>query len=893
LVLALGAGVWALPQGERQSAAPLPEQAAASAAHTKTEGDPLPAGAVARLGSVRWRPGARTTHLAFSPDGKRLASLGNFLHHHDRLSIWDTATGRELKTWLIAENVAPVLNWRPDGRGFLVLKQYDRHEQLDALQVSGLRVWEFTDEQAHPPPPPRNTPQALNRVTGVDPKHPDVFDCCAISPDGKLLAAYHGHFTDGSRDDFAVELWELKAANSVKELKRIRSLPCAPEGCNGLVFTPDGRTLLAFSPLEGSKVEERLTVWDVTKGQSRRAFPVPIPLLQGERGSIAVSSDGRTLALGLENGTTRLFDLDSGRARLTVDEAPKTGYASVASVAFTRDGKGLVVGRRDNIVKVWDTANGRQRFDLRGHQWPEAIAVSADGKLLATSGQDSLILLWDAETGKAVRPPQGHTYSVFGVAIAPDGRSVATTGWDGTLRLWDLDSGGQKHVIQGPRHSPLFSPDGRAVLATVGTHLQLWDAPLRMWDTATGAERALPGGLAETGGTPFEFTPDGRTLLTARGRVVALWDWPAGRLRRQFTAKSNDVTSAVLSPDGRTLVASSCNYSEPKWDQTVEAWDTATGRQRGRLALQPGHYYQVITIAPDSRTALILGSLAGNEGQRVHAWDLDRPDHLRTFESSDTGRSVHYIQATALSPDGRTLATAESDGTTALFEVATGRVRRRLLGHRDYVTSLAFTPDGKRLITGSADHSCLVWDVSLTAAAPRNADKELSAEEREKLWADLAGENAPAVYQAQARLAAVPEAAVALFKSKMRPAAGPDNATLDRLLRDLDSEQFEVREKASAELNRLGESAAGGVRERFPAAKSLELRLRLARFLEAVDLDKPTPERMRRWRAVEVLEYLGTDSARTLLRELAKGSPTAPQTQEARAALARLERRGP
>jgi hypothetical protein len=196
-------------------------------------------------------------------------------------------------------------------------------------------------------------------------------------------------------------------------------------------------------------------------------------------------------------------------------------------------------------------------------------------------------------------------------------------------------------------------------------------------------------------------------------------------------------------------------------------------------------------------------------------------------------------------------------------------------------------------VTGSADHSCLVWDVSLAVVVPRKADKELSADEREKLWADLAGEKAPAAYQAQARLAASPEAAVALFKAKLRPAAGPDNAALDRLLRDLDSEQFEVREKASAELDRLGESAAAGVRERFPAAKSLELRLRLKRFLEAQDLDKPTPQRLRRWRAVEVLEYLGTDTARAVLRDLAKGSPNAPQTQEVRAALARLERPRP
>jgi hypothetical protein len=132
---------------------------------------------------------------------------------------------------------------------------------------------------------------------------------------------------------------------------------------------------------------------------------------------------------------------------------------------------------------------------------------------------------------------------------------------------------------------------------------------------------------------------------------------------------------------------------------------------------------------------------------------------------------------------------------------------------------------------------------------------------------------------------------VTLLKAKLRPALGPDDAKLDRLVKDLDSEQFEVREKASAELDRFGESVVAGVRHRLTAAVSPEIRRRLELFLEKQDIGKATPQRLRRWRALELLKQFASDDAKALLRQLAQGSSAAPQTREARAALARLEQR--
>src|SRR5262245_53485865 len=87
--------------------------AAAPPADASDADAPLPAGAVMRLGETRFRPGARVRYLAFSPDGKRLASWGNWLYFEDRLSIWDVATGKELHTEAVRENRMVDLCWGP------------------------------------------------------------------------------------------------------------------------------------------------------------------------------------------------------------------------------------------------------------------------------------------------------------------------------------------------------------------------------------------------------------------------------------------------------------------------------------------------------------------------------------------------------------------------------------------------------------------------------------------------------------------------------------------------------------------------------------------------------------------------------------------------------------
>lgn len=163
------------------------------------------------------------------------------------------------------------------------------------------------------------------------------------------------------------------------------------------------------------------------------------------------------------------------------------------------------------------------------------------------------------------------------------------------------------------------------------------------------------------------------------------------------------------------------------------------------------------------------------------------------------------------------------------------------------------------------------------------------AADREKCWQALADAEVPKTYRALVELSAVPEQTVPLLRQRLQPARPPDPLLLARLLADLDSDRFEVRDKATRQIESIGELAEPALRKALAGKPSLELRRRVEQLLDDVQ-PSHSREQMRALRAVEVLEYIGTPEARRLLDTLADGAPEARLTREAKASLARLAR---
>jgi RNA polymerase sigma factor (sigma-70 family) len=907
--VAAGAGAWMRVTSAKQSPADEeppgggPQAAGPVRALVDRQGDPLPAGAVLRLGTTRLRTGGNVTHLAFSPDDSQLASWSNEMYVSDALCVWDTRTGRLRRRVDLPGAGVKALTWLGDGRGVALLAQGDPGR--------GPLVWEFTKDQAAPKVAAGAVAGVAVMPAGPVPAGPagGSDSCYAVSPDGKTIAVGWSAPDDFPRPIF---LRALKTGRRVDEL-RGPQLAVQPGNCGLLWFTPDGKRLVAFSAakeLGGGRQEERQTVvvWDVAGGKEVSRFTAPRPADNGGHPAVAVSN--RVLAIGLEDGGTSRWDLAGGtERRLTtahVSKEPGQGYGTFA-VAFTPDGKTLVTGGRDGMVKLWDVATGRHLHTLARHySWVEALAVSADGRTVASSGQDGVIRLWDTATGADACVLPGHCHGVNQAALCPDGRTAVTSGWDHTIRWWDTVTGQElRHLDLPARITGLaVSPDGRTVLGTTD------EGGLRTWDLATGRD-TTPAGLprgVKVGA--LAFTPGGRQLVSASGPHISVWDWPALRLVRTFDLPrpaaegENACQGLAISPDGRWLVTAAYHswYREEKGlrlgfgaNGVADVWDLATGKRLRRLAQDPG-CYQSVTFTADGRVVLIgsngtVPAEAGRAAQRFRGpMALLDPLAARWIRSFDcSGVLGMSTGASLLAPDGRTLYVSNNFGQVVGFEVATGRPRRTLSGHRGYVPALGISPDGRRLISGGKDGSALVWDITLAGAARPRKDP-LTAADARTLWTTATGADAQAAFAALADLATAPELAVDLLRQQVKPVAkGPTDADLDRVVADLDSPDFATREKAACTLAAFGEAAVPGVRKRLGQALSPEVRRRARAFLDQFDVGELSPRRLRQLRAVELLEGIGTPAARGLLSELAAGAPGAPLTLDAAAALQRLK----
>jgi hypothetical protein len=185
------------------------------------------------------------------------------------------------------------------------------------------------------------------------------------------------------------------------------------------------------------------------------------------------------------------------------------------------------------------------------------------------------------------------------------------------------------------------------------------------------------------------------------------------------------------------------------------------------------------------------------------------------------------------------------------------------------------------------DTTVLVWDVTDLAGRAKRAPVELSSQEMSGVWDDLASEDAARAYTAMVKLSAG-RGVMAFLASRLRPAAPVDGARLAGLLKDLNSDGYETRQKATTEIEKIGDQAESALRELLKGKPALEARQRVERLLARIAT--PVGEQIQALRAMEALEHSGDESARRLLTELASGTPQARQTREARESLERLTR---
>lgn len=817
-------------------------------------GDALPDGALARLGTTRLRHQAYVVSLAFSPDGKILAS-GSYDFH---VSLWDAKTGRRLFR-LSTGSYAYALAFSPNGRYLAATAGNGNDIQFWDI-TSGQERGKLADDQQAAPP--------LGKQKAVRPHaHQSSVSALRFRRDGQILAS-------GSYDG-SVRVWQMAwpaGPNDPVSGRLLREL--RPGGkVSALDFSPDGKKLISAGD-EGQEI----TLWDVGSGEKLSRFS------HGETGitSVSFSSDGKTIASGTRYSVW-VRDTVSGKGF----KLAKAG----TPVAFAPDGRTLATGEWENDVHLWNAATGQELHVLRGHgSLISSLAFSPDGKTLASGSYDGSVRLWHAGSGEEQALP-GHRYAVNAVAVSPDGRLIATRGGDGILRLWgaltaeplrsiplatspsyghNLWSGlGTAHLV--------FSSDGRTMV-TAGA----------VWDVATGKKSLELQGADG----PLALSPDGSLLASAGDRYsrnsgAVIWDLAHGRMIRQIEPQQKNsydaqLTALAFSPDGKLLATGShSGRSSPDRgpaSETIHLWESGTGKLRRKLG-----------VSHRSPTALLFspdGETLFSAGDGVRAWKVATGKELAHYPTDKQQHGRATTDPLALSSDGRLLAHAGPGTAIVIREVLSGKPVRTLQGHEQPINSLAFFPDGRRLISGSADNTALVWDLAPERSDLAELAQNLDRKELDALWHRLGATDAHQAYRTLWTLVLAPEKAVTLFTELLQPMPTPDMRRVPQWLAELDHANFQVRKSAEAELRKLGPAVEETLYDALKGKISLEAARRIELILASIQREPFPPEVLRQKRAVHVLELIGTPDVDPILQRLTRDA--GPARREVEDTLRRL-----
>jgi WD40 repeat protein len=697
------------PTNQRQNGAKQPP---AAQERKDRYDDALPAGALKRFGTLRFRQDA--TSIAYSSDGKLLASGGR----DNVIRLFDATTGREVRRLLghKARSYSPPA----DGRGALdalfsatgtggvnsVAFSPDGRVLASGGWDDTIRLWDV------------GTGKELRKIDA----HKAMVGRVVFSPDGRILASRGG--LDGT-----VRLWDPVTGTQLGRFVGLSNInPWRFNHDLALAISPDSKTVAATA-------RNALVFYDIASGTERKRQASHVYGI-----TVAYSPDGKLLATGgVDPGkdvySLRILDATTGK-ELRKCQLPKNEPPTYLSWDPNKNGKLAAVVAEDDM-HIFDTNTGKEVHRL-GHYWPSRVVYSPNGKTLASAGSGPVIRHWDAETGKErFLEYDGHQAGVRSVALTRDGKLAASGGEQ--VRIWDIATGKTRHRINVSAASVSFSPNGKT-LASAGR-----DRLVHLWDVETGK----PMGAFEGHKNPLcavVYSPDGKLLASGDVQsTVRIWNTEGKELHTIDNKSGTESLSLAFSPDSKTLSCAGAwndssflprpgtvikfNGKEIKLGgsfkiQGVELtrkegyfvllWDTATGKEVRRFA---GLTDKIKSVAFSTNGKVLAAS---SRDGRVCLWQADT-GKLRLVILAHPGHVDSPFNATpaiGFSPDDRTLISASTDGTLRTWDARTAQELKQFRAGDGGFTALAVGRDGKTVFTGSTDTAILLHDLTLPAPAP-------------------------------------------------------------------------------------------------------------------------------------------------------------------------------
>jgi WD40 repeat protein len=600
------------------------------------------------------------TGAAASPDGRWLATVTEKYAEGQPVLLWDLAT-QKIAAALTTVTTNYTNFWlRPGSITF----SPDNKWLAFATVFGGVRLWDV------------NARSEVTNLLSIGDASPGPLGV-AFSPDSRTLAYNENEYG-------AILLWDIPSCSVTGRLSGHQGVVTA------LAFSPDGQTLASGSQdrtarlwnlnlgvRQSSGAATNAVQWarklsrtsndaELAAAEDGRTPTEWRPGLQftnhtGGPGSLAFSSDGRTLAMIGSGRVIRLVEVETGKQKAEL----RGHLAAISSLAFTPDGRTLLSASDDGTIRVWDPVSppkeksvhgfARNSISLAWRSYGPALCLSPDGRHLLSVYTNQTFSLWDTVRLAEGEPhPLPFTNTTSG-AVAAGGRLAAFGSRSGELMLWDAETG-QARFFPRPEtnniHRLVFSLDGRSLAADYDTKI-----PSQM---SVGYQR----------------------------RTVRVWDVGTRKETRVFDTEGEFPVALTFSADARTLMVGFSKGSVKLWPLDGP----------GGAATFPGHSQQVggVALLPDGKTLISAGG-------DIRFWDIGtRRENALKLSPRASASSL------ALSPDGRRLAAGASDGRITLWDVASHQEVATLEGHREEVMQLAFTPDGDHLVSASKDQ-LRVW----------------------------------------------------------------------------------------------------------------------------------------------------------------------------------------